>query len=308
MPEGDLWVCSLVSTPFSPPDWWQPQGGTEWRQRRTAISKRKSNRVEQSQTKLFNSSRGFLTTPMVERNRARFESANRAVSPVIGVILMVAISVILAAVVGAFVLQVGNQQEKTPSASFSYDQEVRYYADAQDTNLTTVEVTHAGGETIDISQLNIKINGNTSVWGPTGEEGALGFLYRPQPDHFKAATTNEPVPVTSGDQWTINAYKGYSDELVADEEINTPIYGYFVEGYPPTTPGCKAHNKKAYVENPSVKISETDGGSTFNAVCTNRLLPDDELSAVWRSASGGKTQELIGYTVESDGAPGPGSI
>ncbi|MFT4892012.1 MAG: flagellin-like protein, partial [Halobacteriales archaeon] len=41
-----------------------------------------------------------------------------AVSPVIGVILMVAITVILAAVIGAFVLNIGSSQDTAPSTPF----------------------------------------------------------------------------------------------------------------------------------------------------------------------------------------------
>lgn len=40
-------------------------------------------------------------------------SDDRAVSPVIGVILMVAITVILAAVIGSFVLGLGNSVQQT---------------------------------------------------------------------------------------------------------------------------------------------------------------------------------------------------
>ena len=43
-------------------------------------------------------------------------SDDRAVSPVIGVILMVAITVILAAVIGTFVLGLGEKVETNPSA------------------------------------------------------------------------------------------------------------------------------------------------------------------------------------------------
>ncbi|WP_121822943.1 type IV pilin [Halostella salina] len=45
----------------------------------------------------------------------------RAVSPVIGVILMVAITVILAAVIGAFVLDLGQGQEGNVNAGVSFD-------------------------------------------------------------------------------------------------------------------------------------------------------------------------------------------
>lgn len=47
----------------------------------------------------------------------------RAVSPVIGVILMVAITVILAAVIAAFVLDLGQSQSASASASVQFDSE-----------------------------------------------------------------------------------------------------------------------------------------------------------------------------------------
>ncbi|MCQ4334660.1 type IV pilin N-terminal domain-containing protein [Natronomonas sp. F2-12] len=46
---------------------------------------------------------------------------DRAVSPVIGVILMVAITVILAAVIGTFVLGLGEEVESNPSAGVTID-------------------------------------------------------------------------------------------------------------------------------------------------------------------------------------------
>jgi archaeal flagellin N-terminal-like domain len=64
---------------------------------------------------------------------------DRAVSPVIGVILMVAITVILAAVIGTFVLGLGQNVQSTPNASFDFD---------FNTTNTSVNVTHTGGDTI----------------------------------------------------------------------------------------------------------------------------------------------------------------
>ena len=65
-----------------------------------------------------------------------------AVSPVIGVILMVAITVILAAVIGTFVLGLGDQvQNNAPQASFSFD-----YQDFGG-SAGTVVATHDGGAT-----------------------------------------------------------------------------------------------------------------------------------------------------------------
>lgn len=49
--------------------------------------------------------------------------AQSAVSPVIGVILMVAVTVILAAVIGTFVLGLGEEVKETPQAGVSFDEE-----------------------------------------------------------------------------------------------------------------------------------------------------------------------------------------
>ncbi|MFA1610389.1 type IV pilin [Halobellus rubicundus] len=78
-------------------------------------------------------------------NIQKLFTEDRAVSPVIGVILMVAITVILAAVIGTFVLNLGQGLQQTaPQASFSFD-----YTD--DTNVT---ITHESGDSIDAAQLN----------------------------------------------------------------------------------------------------------------------------------------------------------
>ena len=72
-------------------------------------------------------------------------SDDDAVSPVIGVILMVAITVILAAVIATFVLGLGEQVSSTaPQASFSFD-----YSSG-DSQLT---ITHDGGDTIKSNEL-----------------------------------------------------------------------------------------------------------------------------------------------------------
>ena len=84
----------------------------------------------------------------------------RAVSPVIGVILMVAITVILAAVIGTFVLGLGDQVQTTaPNAQFSFD-----YDSAANDNLT---VTHNGGDGIEASELYL--SGDVETAGGAGD-------------------------------------------------------------------------------------------------------------------------------------------
>ncbi len=93
---------------------------------------------------------------------------DRAVSPVIGVILMVAITVILAAVIGTFVLGLGDQvQSTTPQASFGFDT-----GSANDSGAYNVSVTHETGDSIDATELNVSVNGSTSTWASNGEVSA----------------------------------------------------------------------------------------------------------------------------------------
>jgi len=79
-----------------------------------------------------------------------------AVSPVIGVILMVAITVILAAVIASFVLGLGDQaQQTTPQASFSFDYTEKG-TDASGNPIGVVDVTHDGGDSIVAQELYVR--------------------------------------------------------------------------------------------------------------------------------------------------------
>ncbi|WP_256394230.1 type IV pilin [Natronoarchaeum rubrum] len=88
-----------------------------------------------------------------------------AVSPVIGVILMVAITVILAAVIGAFVLDIGGSQDAAPQASwdYSYDEgSTAGYGDGSSSNGDdSVTISHSGGDDISNSVLTFEIDGNS---------------------------------------------------------------------------------------------------------------------------------------------------
>ena len=84
------------------------------------------------------------------------DDSDRGVSPVIGVILMVAITVILAAVIGAFVLGLGDQvSNNAPQASFSFD-----------FNQSDVTITHTGGDSIE----------NASVYVTNGTDSSITYF------------------------------------------------------------------------------------------------------------------------------------
>jgi len=117
----------------------------------------------------------------------------RGVSPVIGVILMVAITVILAAVIGAFVLGLGDQVSETaPTATIDYEFD----------NADGVTLSHEGGAELDNSTISINING--SVAPTTGWDG------------------NDDDMISAGDTITLSSAPdgdGESDEFASGDTV-----------------------------------------------------------------------------------------
>lgn len=101
---------------------------------------------------------------------------DRAVSPVIGVILMVAITVILAAVIGTFVLGLGDQvSDNAPQASFSFDFSANSDFDGETGTPGSgdiVNITHEGGETIENSTLDVSGDGTDTLQYQSGGWGS----------------------------------------------------------------------------------------------------------------------------------------
>jgi len=87
-----------------------------------------------------------------------FRENEDAVSPVIGVILMVAITVILAAVIAAFVFGMSSNVDTTKTVGVTA---------ALDSNQYLVVTIQGGGDVNELSSLNMSINGaennNTST-------------------------------------------------------------------------------------------------------------------------------------------------
>ena len=106
----------------------------------------------------------------------QFFADDDAVSPVIGVILMVAITVILAAVIASFVLGLGDQNNPAPTVSFGFD-----YDGAG--SPPTVTITHEDGDKLDPDNVFIRGNGEVEApgdqkwndgWETTGETNSAG--------------------------------------------------------------------------------------------------------------------------------------
>jgi flagellin-like protein len=94
-------------------------------------------------------------------------SDDRGVSPVIGVILMVAITVILAAVIGTFVLGLGDSLGNSqPTAQLN--------AELNSTS-GNVTISHGGGDALETNNLRVTVDGNgTAVQFDSGSTFAVG--------------------------------------------------------------------------------------------------------------------------------------
>ena len=150
-----------------------------------------------------------------------------AVSPVIGVILMVAITVILAAVIATFVLGLGEQVSDTaPNTSFSFDYEDSGPAadswggspsassGTLDGNLT---ITHSGGPNIGADQLSVAGSSRAispsldESWGST--DGSSG-----NPDQPTYTSNDE---ISAGDSIVMGVSGGDTVSVVWENEEGT---------------------------------------------------------------------------------------
>jgi flagellin-like protein len=112
-----------------------------------------------------------------------------AVSPVIGVILMVAITVILAAVIATFVLNLG-PSEAAPTAQFDFE--------VSDTNNSNITISHSSGQTIEA--------GNLHISGSIGDNTTIGNTWAV----FAGTADNDTVGST--DDVTIPGYEGNAND------------------------------------------------------------------------------------------------
>jgi flagellin-like protein len=260
--------------------------------------------------------------------KGEFNQGERAVSPVIGVILMVAITVILAAVIGAFVLEIGDQQETAPNTSFDSQERVKIYkgigpgkaacnANGCETNLTEISLTHVGGDVIDINNMEIKVDGNGSVYGsPLGvDEYDNSCLCAdadptivPQPNQFKARGSNTPVTLSSGKSLEVLGFGGKQPQHIARSSfidgrrirwgIRDNGNHYCKESDTGTFQSGRSVSHTGEPYNPTIVLNKFGP----SGACADDLDQGNTISITWRSDSGGKTQTLFRYTVKQSNA------
>ncbi|MFP8952504.1 type IV pilin [Natrialbaceae archaeon A-arb3/5] len=140
------------------------------------------------------------------RNKLVGNDEKRAVSPVIGVILMVAITVILAAVIAMFVLDLGDTVGEEPNAGMNIED--------TDTDNHTVSVTSMGNS----DGVAVVDSGGEVIGTEDGGVGGEAYLN----------SSGSSLVVESDDSYTVVAYIGNTEEVEdhgLDEADSTATIG-----------------------------------------------------------------------------------
>ncbi|MFC7214586.1 type IV pilin [Saliphagus sp. GCM10025334] len=130
------------------------------------------------------------------------ESTSRGVSPVIGVILMVAITVILAAVIAAFVLDLGQSQGANVNAGVSVD------ASSEDVGIQLTD----SGNAEDGVEIRAEVEDSGSASGTITAEPSSGTLS------------------STGDSITIKAGSDDATDVTNSEEVEIAVTAVAVSG------------------------------------------------------------------------------
>ncbi|MFB9811860.1 type IV pilin [Haloarcula sebkhae] len=140
-------------------------------------------------------------------------------SPVISVILMVAITVILAAVIATSVFVIGDTTTSVaPQATFSFDLEdnVEYNTDYDSYTADKVTITHDAGDTIDSNSLAVRTYGDGIKY--IKDNGNLGgFNYR---STWTFEEMGAPKKVSAGTSVTVVTIQQDADDD-ADRDVTS---------------------------------------------------------------------------------------
>ncbi|WP_436932249.1 type IV pilin [Halosimplex halobium] len=145
-------------------------------------------------------------------------SDDDAVSPVIGVVLMVAITVILAAVIASLVLGYGNQTgPQTPTTTF----EDEYTPVPGHAGSGYATIAHGGGDSVAFDTLYVRGSGfNTSdtAHGNVQSSDSLDVQ-----DEFYEDGTEVRLHVNETGFWPADRTSDEDSRIVVEDSINVPV-------------------------------------------------------------------------------------
>jgi hypothetical protein len=138
---------------------------------------------------------------------------------------------------------------------------------------------------LDITQTDISVEGNTSVWGT--ESISNRHYMAPQPDVRATMGTNKPTEFTSGQSWAV---------LVRGApEKDTPSWAPANYVWADENVENKDYDAEFFNQNEFMRVKRQPSNTRAFAWF---IQQDDTVNVVWTASSGGKTQTLFKYTVQ----------
>jgi flagellin-like protein len=145
---------------------------------------------------------------------------NKAVSPVIGVILMVAITVILAAAIGSSVFGQGTSQP-APQANLN----IQAHGVPTDDGVATIKIEHLGGDPInlgsDVTKIMVSVDGDDSIQASPGNLTTISIGDVKKLELKKASTEEDDPEITvkSGNIVNIKLIDKKTSQLICDKDV-----------------------------------------------------------------------------------------
>lgn len=126
----------------------------------------------------------------------RVQRTDSGVSPVIGVMLMIVVTIIIAAIVSAFAGGMGSDQKKSPNAQFSI---------SVDTGNGNITFKQTGGDVLSLDEITVQLEYNGPAITLSNADTPTGFTGK-----YLAEVGNPDGYITASDRFTLTADSGTS--------------------------------------------------------------------------------------------------
>lgn len=148
---------------------------------------------------------------------SRLRAANRGATAVIGVVLLVSVVVLLAAVVSVLVFDVGSQvQSEAPEVAVSNSL-------VDDGSEHTVAITMEAGDEVRTDRLYVTASKDIDVGGAPGSSTPADESYASGSETFNEASGGNPPQVGLGETWDAGE-TAYVDPVGSAEGVTIGIY------------------------------------------------------------------------------------
>jgi flagellin-like protein len=232
-----------------------------------------------------------------------YREDERAVSPVIGVILMVAITVILAAVIGAFVIGIGGQQSTAPDTNVEFDQQFRNYSvnnnDADSQTIRSVTLTHGGGDPMERETVSVQARADRDSSGAGAVQGRLigaegrsdagDVVFGWNLDTEKTITASDSVEYNAFLDMDSGAMSTSQQDALDDARDESATFSWNTFNL-----GTSAGD---YEIGGAATIAFGNNNNVASVQRGDNLLANDEVVVVWSPADSQKTSEVAKYEV-----------